>query len=172
MTRELPSTFRPQSMLAALAAEEARYVVIGGTAAVIQGAGHVTFDLDITPDRELENLERVATALRKLGASVYGMPEDARASFRLDGETLRQGSTWKFLTDHGELDIVLDPDGTTGYADLARGASRSEIGGKTVLVASLEDVIRSKEAAGRERDRAMLADLRRTLELKRQHDAG
>lgn len=163
-----PSAFRPQLMLAALTAEGARYVVIGGTAAVIQGAGHVTFDLDVTPDRELENLGRVATALRKLDARVYGMPEGAAASFRLDGETLRQGSTWKFITDHGELDIVLDPDGTGGYADLARGASRTEIGGSTVLVASLEDVIRSKEAANRPRDRAVLADLRRTLELKRQ----
>jgi hypothetical protein len=36
-----------------------------------------------------------------------------------------------------------------------------------VLVASLEDVIRSEEAANRPRDRAVLDDLRRTLELKR-----
>ncbi len=40
----------------------------------------------------------------------------------------------------------------------------------TVLVAALEDVIRSKEAAGRDRDRAVLPDLRRALELSRRRE--
>ena len=154
-------------MLEALEAEGARYVIIGGTAAAIGGASHVTFDLDITPARDEANLDRVAAALRRLDARVYGLPQEAAESFRLDGRTLRSGSSWKFLTAHGELDVVLDPDGTRGFDDLRRGALTTEVYGMTLLVASLEDVIRSKEAAGRDRDRAVLDDLRRALELSR-----
>jgi hypothetical protein len=157
-------------MLEALETERARYVIIGGTAAVIGGATYLTFDLDITPDRSLENLDRVAAALRRLGARVHGMPVEAEAAFHLDGATLAQGSTWKFITEHGELDVVLDPDGTQGYDDLRRNAATTEVYGLTLFVAALEDVIRSKEAADRPRDRAVLDDLRRTLELKRERE--
>jgi hypothetical protein len=153
-------------LLEALEAGGVRYVVIGGTAAVIQGATHVTFDLDICPDRERANLDRLAVALRRLGARVYGMPAEPSGAFQLDGATLANGSPWKFLTEHGELDVALDPDGTQGYKDLVRNAVDSEAYGLTFKVAALEDVIRSKEAADRPRDRAVLPDLRRTLELQ------
>ena len=158
-------------MLGALDQEHVEYVVIGGTAAVIAGATQVTFDLDITPARDVENLDRLASALRRLNAHAYGIPPEA-GWFRLDGKTLAAGSTWKFLTDHGELDVSLDPDGTHGYADLRRGAVRTHAYGIEFQVAALEDVIRSKEAADRPRDRAVLPDLRRTLELKRQRERG
>ena len=65
-------------MLAALEAEGAVYVVIGGTAAAIHGARHVTFDLDITRDREIANLARVAAALRRMNAHRYGMEPDGK----------------------------------------------------------------------------------------------
>jgi hypothetical protein len=157
-------------MLAALETEGVRYVVIGGVAAIVAGATHLTLDLDITPARDRDNLDRVAAALRRLNARLHGLPDEAAELFELDGQTLAGGSTWKFLTDHGELDVVLDPDGTRGYADLLRKARRTEVGGISVMVAALEDVIRSKEAADRARDRAVLDDLRRTLELKRRRE--
>jgi hypothetical protein len=157
-------------MFEALEAEGVRYVVIGGTAAAMRGANHVTFDLDITPARDIPNLDRVAAALRRLGARVFDLPPNVAASFQLDGRTLANGSTWKFITNHGELDLALDPDGTTGYRDLVRRASPLQIGELTVEVAALEDVIRSKEAANRPRDRAVLDDLRRTLELQRERE--
>jgi hypothetical protein len=147
-----------------------RYVVIGGTAAVMRGASHLTFDLDITPARDLPNLDRVAAALRRLNGQVFGLPPEAADRFQLDGRTLANGSAWKFLTDHGELDLALDPDGTSGYRDLVRKATPVRLGDLTVQVAALEDVIRSKEAADRPRDRAVLDDLRRTLELQRQRE--
>lgn len=51
-----------------------------------------------------------------------------------------------------------------GYADLARGAVEMQIEDVHVRVASLEDVIRSKEAADRPRDREQLPTLRRLLD--------
>jgi hypothetical protein len=81
-------------MLEALQAERVEYVVIGGTAAAIGGASHVTFDLDITPDRGRANLDRLAAALRSINARPAGVAADVAASFQLDGPTLGNGSIW------------------------------------------------------------------------------
>jgi len=57
-----------------------------------------------------------------------------------------------------------EPAGTGGYKDLDRDSQTIELGRVKVRVASLADVIRSKEAAGREKDRATLPALRRLLD--------
>jgi hypothetical protein len=89
--------------------------------------------------------------------------------FPLDQHSFDWGTTWTFVTTHGFLDIALLPDGTRGYDDLRRGASRERItDALEVSVASLADVIRSKEAAGREKDRAVLPVLRQVLERSRE----
>lgn len=162
--------YEPGPVLAALEAEGVRYVVIGGTAAVIRGAPYVTFDLDITPARDVANLDRLATALEKLGAKVYGMSDEVAESFRLDGKTLANGSAWKFVTPHGEVDVALDPDGTRGYEDLRRNASSTNVAGLEIPVASLADIVRSKAAANREKDRVQLPLLRRVLEQSLRDD--
>ena len=162
--------FEPRPLLEALEAQGVEFIIIGGTAAVIRGAPYLTFGLDITPARDIPNLDRLAAALSSVGATVSGMPRDVAASFRLDGKTLANGSAWKFVTSYGELDVALDPDGTHGFDDLRRDAERTTVAGISVLVASLADVIRSKEAAGREKDRRVLDHLRRTLERSRRDD--
>ena len=63
-----------------------------------------------------------------------------------------------------ELDITFSPSGTEGFDDLSRDAIHLTILGVPVDVASLADVIRSKEAAGREKDRLVLPVLRRIAE--------
>ena len=68
---------------------------------------------------------------------------------------------WSLVTDHGRLDLTFDPSGTHGYEDVARDAVHLVILGAEVDVASLADVIRSKEAAGRDKDRLVLRTLRR-----------
>ncbi len=88
--------------------------------------------------------------------------------FPLDEHSFDWGTTWTFVTDLGYLDVALLPDGTQGYDDLHRSATREQITETLrVDVASLADVIRSKEAAGREKDRAVLPILRQVLERSR-----
>ena len=64
------------------------------------------------------------------------------------------------MTRLGGLDIVATPDGTDGFSDLVRDAHMVEVLGQPVRLVSLPDLIRCKEAAGRDKDRDMLADLR------------
>jgi hypothetical protein len=64
---------------------------------------------------------------------------------------------WNLICDDGEFDISFHPSGfTTGYAQLAAGAHRVRVGDVVVMVADLDDVIRSKEAAGRPKDLRVL----------------
>lgn len=71
-------------------------------------------------------------------------------------------------TEAGDLDVAFCPSGTSGFDDLKRDAIDVEAADRLhIRVASLEDVIRPKEAAGREKDRLVLPRLRRLLDRSR-----
>ena len=163
--------FDPVRMLSALAEDEVRFVLIGGMAAILHGDVGVTVDLDVVPDREADNLERLARALRRLGARIRtegepeGLPFDCSAEFF---GILAPDAIVNMTTAAGDLDVACCPSGTRGYSDLSRDAVRIEAADRLhILVASLEDIIRSKEAAGREKDRLALPRLRRLLDRLR-----
>jgi hypothetical protein len=155
--------FDPVPILAALERHGVRHVVIGGVAARLAGAPIVTGDLDLTPAIDEANLDRLVAVLAELGAT-----------FRIGSVTTEEPITAGVIaandqvqatTPHGEVDIVMRPAGTRGFDDLSRAARREEVApGVTVAVAALADVIRSKEAAGRPKDRGQLPILRETLE--------
>jgi hypothetical protein len=156
--------FRPEAILEALARHGVRHVLIGGFAGVIHGSPYVTTDLDVVPDPEPTNLGRLSAALDELHARVWTDTEPNGVPFSHDAASLAASRIWNLVTDHGRLDITFEPSGTSGYADVSRDAVHLTILGAEVDVASLADVIRSKEAAGREKDRLVLPVLRRILE--------
>ena len=166
--------FDPEGMLSALAEQEVRFVLIGGMAAVLHGDVGVTVDLDIVPDREAENLERLERALRSLGARIRTEGEPEGLAFDCSAEFFRNlspDSIVNMTTESGDLDITFCPSGTQGFPDLRRDAVEIEAAERLhILVASLADVIRSKEAAGRDKDRVALPRLRRLLDRLRQDD--
>jgi hypothetical protein len=63
-----------------------------------------------------------------------------------------------------DLDFMSRIDGVRSFEALRARASRVEFRGATLLVADLRDIIRSKEAADRPEDRAVLPVIRRTLD--------
>jgi hypothetical protein len=163
--------YRPGDLLEVLERHGVRYVVIGGLAAELRGSPYITRDVDVTPSRDRANLRRLAAALRELNAQLRVPGVEGPVEFPFDEHSFDWGTAWTFVTDHGYLDVALLPDGTQGYDDLRRGATREQITETLqVEVASLADVIRSKEAAGREKDRAVLPILRRVLERSRSID--
>jgi hypothetical protein len=155
--------FRPELLLEALARHGVRHVLIGGFAGVIHGSPYVTTDIDVVPDTDPRNLDRLSTALDDLDARVWTPDEPDGVAFDHDGRSLGAVRIWNLVTDHGRLDITFEPSGTAGYDDVARDAVHLVIMGAEVDVASLADVIRSKEAADREKDRLVLPVLRRIL---------
>jgi hypothetical protein len=155
--------FRPELLLEVLARHGVRLVLIGGFAGVIHGSPYVTTDIDIVPEQGAANLRALSTALTELNARVWTQTEPAGVPFDHDLASLASVRIWNLVTDHGRLDITFEPSGTAGYADLARDAVHLSILGAEVDVASLADVIRSKEAADRDKDRLVLPVLRRIL---------
>lgn len=156
-----PAVFDAPAILTALDHHHVKYVIIGGYAARLHGATKPTTDIDVTPATTTENLDRLATALRTLRAGIRvddlpdGLPFDTSA------EALRGIELLNLRTPHGDLDITFTPDGTAGYEDLARSAERRTVAGIQVQLASLRDIIRSKEAAGRAKDFVALPELHR-----------
>lgn len=153
--------FRPERILEVLAAHHVDYIMIGGFAAAIHGSDVVTGDLDITPATDHHNLERLSRALDELDARVRTDDASHGLPFVHDATSLARGTVWNLVTNAGDLDLAMMPSGTQGYDDLRRDATAIAVVGVPTRVAALADIIRSKEAAGREKDRAVLPMLRR-----------
>jgi hypothetical protein len=154
-----PPDFRPKAILRALTEHEVDFVVIGGLAGMARGSAYPSFDVDIAYARDDANLERLATALRALGATLRGAP--AGLPFQLDARTLRAGAHFTFSTPYGALDILSDPDGAPRYEKLkAAAGERVTIEGERVLVCSLDHLIAMKEASGRPKDKLMATEYR------------
>ena len=163
--------FEPGLILRAFEAHHVRYVVIGAIAAIAAGAPILTTDLDVTPARSHENLERLALALRDLDAKLRSASAPEGVAFPIEAAMLATAESWMLTTRAGDVDVMFLPAGTQGYEDLRRGARRERIAGVNVSVAALADVIRSKEAANREKDSMHLPILRRTLEQTRRTES-
>jgi hypothetical protein len=155
-------------ILAAIGRHDVDFVVIGAVAAIAQGYPLATQDLDITPDPRPDNLDRLAAALRDLNAKLR--TPRGPVEFPIDAQMLGGNTVWTLETDAGDFDLVFEPAGTQGYEDLRRHALLLDLGAGDVPVASLVDVIRSKEAAGRPKDQAQLPALRQTLEVIRDRE--
>jgi len=106
----------------------------------------------------------VAIALRDLDARIRTEDVPEGLPFDFTAESLGTSAMWNLVTRAGAINLAFEPSGTRGYADLRRDAFEIDLDGIMITVASLADVIRSKEAAGREKDRIALPRLRRLLE--------
>ena len=158
-----PPRLRARDLLEVLERHGVRYVVIGMLAALLHGSPLATQDMDICPARESANLDRLAAALEELAARIRTPDDVGGVAFPYDGRFLGQADVWNLRTRFGDLDISFQPSGTRGYEDLRHRAVRYDVGGFEAPVASLLDVIRSKEAANRPRDRQALPTLRELL---------
>lgn len=159
--------FDPVALLRVLVRHRVDFVLIGGVAARLRGAPLLTQDVDVTPSKDPDNLARLTAALEDLEARLRTATEPDGVALPSDPALLSAATIWTLATRHGDLDLVMSPAGTKGYPDLVRSAEALTVSLRPRLevdVASLADVIRSKEAAGREKDRAALPLLRRTLD--------
>lgn len=157
----MPS-FDGGSIIRELVAHDVEFVLIGGFAARVHGSPLLTNDVDIVPRRASDNLARLSQALTQLDAKIRAQGVEP-LPFSHSAESLADARVWNLTTKYGDLDITFEPSGTRGYEDLRRDAVEIELRGAKIRIASLADIVRSKGAAGRDKDRRVLPVLRELL---------
>ena len=151
----------PERLLRSLVEHEVEFCVIGAVAAWLQGNPSITLDLDVMPRRDLDNAERLAEALKALGARPRG--EDT--ALDLEGADFLGWQTQRFDTEAGPLDVVPLASAIGGYEDVA--TIELALGDLSVRVITIDEVIASKEKLGRPKDTAALPALYATRDALR-----
>jgi predicted nucleotidyltransferase len=150
-------------ILRALTQRGVDFVVIGGIAAVLHGSARNTFDLDLCFATDAANLDALGEVLVSLHARLRGVDD---VPFVPDAATLRRIEVLTLSTDAGDLDVLARPSGAPTFDILRRRADRFDVGGFAVLVASVDDLIAMKTAAGRPKDREVVAELETIKRLR------
>jgi Nucleotidyl transferase AbiEii toxin, Type IV TA system len=163
--QELPD-FSPKALLERLVKGGVDFVVVGGVAAVAHGSVAFTQDLDISYAPDDENLDRLGRVLVDLGARLRGVTDDV--PFIPDGRTFRRTRVLTLETPLGLIDLLAQPDGAPVYARLRDRAVVQDVAGVQVRVASLDDLIAMKKAAGRPRDLVAVEELEAIERLHRE----
>jgi len=152
-------------ILRILSTREVDFILVGGVAAVVQGAPIMTLDLDVLYSTNPNNLTHLLSAIEDLDG-YYRMEPEKRLKPQLSH--LAVGGHNLLSTRLGPLDLLGNIGRSRTYQDLAPHAIQIYIGpGLTVPVLDLETLIDVKEEVGGEKDRTMLPVLRRALEESR-----
>jgi hypothetical protein len=133
---------------------EVEYIVVGGVAAVIQGAPITTFDLDTLVRVEDGNAERLLKALSELEACY----REHQTPLKPTKEDVMAGGHMLLMTRAGPLDVLGFVGNDRRYEDLISVSSEIGMTVGTLRVLDLEELIRQKKILSRPKDRAV-ADL-------------
>ncbi len=153
-----------EAILRVLAEHRADFIVIGGVSAVLQGTPITTFDLDVVHSRAPENLDRLLKALQALDAYFREQPS---RRLRPDRSHLSSAGHQLLMTRYGPLDLLGTVTGNRSYEDLVGHTVEQPLDEELrIRLLDLQTVILLKEETGRDKDRAVLPVLRRTLEEK------
>ncbi len=156
---------KARQILTALSAACVDYVLVGGFAAVINGASVDTLDIDIVHSRDPDNVARLLAVLADFDAIFRVQPE---RKIRPNISHLQGPGYLNLLTTSGPFDVL----GTIGrglsYPDLLPHTRNLDLGdGFKMRVLNLETLIALKEELGGARDLLQLPILRRALEEQR-----
>lgn len=145
------------------------FVIIGGVAALAHGSPRMTGDLDVCYSRAHRSLEKLVAALAPLNPRLRGAPSGL--PFKWDARTLRAGLNFTLDTGLGPIDLFGEVRGIGTYEEVAAVSETIPLFGRPCRILTLEALIQSKRAAGRDRDLEHLKELEALLELRRKNPA-
>jgi predicted nucleotidyltransferase len=145
---------RADQILKTLLDARVRFVLIGGLASQVHGSPSLTGDVDICFALDGENLHRLSDALASMAAIRRGLEGGIHAP--IDHRALRAGDVFTLSTRFGDLDLLAHPEPQLDFEKLVSRSIAAGIFGMEVPVASLEDLMAMKRAAGRPKDRIEL----------------
>lgn len=157
-----------ETLLGVLRRHHVRFVLVGGVAAVVEGAPIATLVVDVVHDRSGANVEKMVGALAELGARYRTRPELNRAPSAAD---LAGPGHHLLSTTLGPLDVLGVIGHDRPYAELKKTAHRRKLGEHFVWVLDLKTQIAVKKELGHAKDRLALPLLEATLQMRRARNA-
>lgn len=154
--------------IAALVAAEVRFVVIGGVAAGLHGAGRATFDLDICYDPSAENRERLARVLAGWGAYLRGV--ERGLPFTMDARQLLITPVMTLTTSTGDLDVMDRVAGVGEFDAVLAQSVETRVGAIAFRILDLPALVAAKRASARPKDLDQLPELEALLSLRKRDD--
>lgn len=138
------------------------YVVVGGVAAVLQGAPVTTFDIDALVKVDAANADRLLAVFEALEARYreHGALQPTRDDLLAGGHLL-------LMTNSGPLDVLGFIGGGKRYEDVANATATIAVGDLSVRVLGIEALIDEKKALGRDKDLAVVRLLEAVLHRSR-----
>ena len=157
------TSFDPARVFETLDRHGVDYLTIGAWAVIAHGYVRATEDIDLIARLDDANILRLAAALSELNARLRGVDADKLGIDPTDPEVLANGASFTMDTDAGPLDFLNDVPGAVDYDQMRSRARQANAGGVAVWVVGYEDLIRMKEASGRDQD---LLDIRQLREKR------
>jgi len=148
-----------REILELLNRHEVEYIVVGGVAAVIQGAPVTTFDIDTLVRVSEENATRLMHVLRELDARF----REHQSTVRPTREDIMAGGHLLLMTRAGPMDVLGFIGDNERYEDLIHESSDVSMTVGSFRVLNLEELVRQKKAANRPKDQAVLTLLEELL---------
>ncbi|MEO8198023.1 MAG: hypothetical protein ABI689_15000 [Thermoanaerobaculia bacterium] len=140
------------------------FIVVGGVAAVLQGASILTVDLDLCIPFSTGNLSRLLPLLVELDARFRAHPDRPRLT--ADVEHFAAFRLLLLETVCGPVDFLREITGIGAFDEVARASTEIDLGEFRCRVLGLEGLIATKRAVGRDKDLRVLAELEATLRLR------
>lgn len=148
------------------------YVVIGAFAAIAQNVPvSPTMDIDFFAAPDRINLQRLSNALVSLDARIRVKDFDEGVVFDRSPEFLGKMQMLNLTCEFGEFDVLFKASGIQNFQDLKKNSLSVLVGRTKTKVASVEDIARSKRAAGRVKDMQVLHVFEKFLKVK-ENDRG
>ena len=149
------------TLVAELAAAGIDFVLVGGLAAVAQGAPVTTYDVDIVHDRAAGNVATLVAFLGSVSARYRGRPGGAQLAPSAD-DLVGEGHHL-LMTNLGPLDVLGTIDGGAAYQDLIANSIELVVSGHTVRVLGLRAIVEAKRRSTHPKDKLVLPVLEATL---------
>ena len=148
------------AILEGLARADVRFILVGGLAAVVQGAPVTTMDVDIVHDRSSENVSKLFRFLESIDA-VYRRPDEKivlpnESDFTAMGHML-------LSTRFGPLDILSFVENDKTYEDLVGHTVKVKFRGHSIQVLDLRTLVELKRSSNDPAERQRLTVLEETL---------
>ena len=132
----------------ALEAEEIRFMLIGMSAAIVQGVMGSTLDVDLWLDLPKRQYMRAQNIAKRLGAEMGA-------------------NTVAFLEDGTPMNFVYEVNGLGIFEKEFKHTTRLEFCGKVIPVLTLERILKSKEAIRRDKDIPHIIHIKNLLRCRR-----